>query len=247
MRCAPCGARQTPTRSGGGRAVSAEFGHVCRRVFLAAAVLAQCLPRFATKPMAADVPSLLAKLSENLKESGFDLLTPFLVSWYNDEEHIINLPAVHKLPADGDCLAVIVGNSRALWEPFLAWTRTQLEADPKWLESHPHALDAFTEEKMQQALAQPGMPASDVIYAAETLETTGRAISVTSAAHVSSLAFYHQTVSSLASNTPRLERRAPSTHPHTYPNPYPDPALRASCARPVDRVPRCRGLPRDPA
>jgi len=196
--------------------------------------------------MAADVPNLLAKLSENLKESGFDLLTPFLVSWYNDEEHIINLPAVHKLPADGDCLAVIVGNSRALWEPFLAWTRTQLEADPKWLESHPHALDAFTEEKMQQALAQPGMPASDVIYAAETLETTGRAISVTSAAHVSSLAFYHQTVTSRALNTPRLERRAPSTHPHTYPNPYPDPALRASCARPVDRVPRCRGLPRDP-
>ena len=144
---------------------------------------------------AADVAGLVAKLSESLKESGFDLLTPFLVSWYNEEEHIVNLPAVHKLPADGGCLAVIVGNSKRLWEPFLAWTRAQLEADPKWLESHPHALDAFTEEKMQQALAQPGVPPSDVVYAAETLETTGRAISVTTAAHVSGLAFYHQTVS----------------------------------------------------
>ena len=48
---------------------------------------------------------------------------------------------------------------------------------------------------MQQALAQPGVPPSDVVYAAETLETTGRAISVTTAAHVSGLAFYHQTVS----------------------------------------------------
>ena len=92
--------------------------------------------------MATDVPSLLAKLSESLKESGFDLLTPFLISRYNEEEHIVNLPAVHKLPADGGCLAVIVGNSKRLWEPFLAWTRAQLEADPKWLESHPHALDA---------------------------------------------------------------------------------------------------------
>jgi len=142
----------------------------------------------------ADVEGLLAQLREGLHESGFDLLTPFLVSWYNEEEHIVNLPAVHKLPAEAGCLAVIVGNSRALWAPFLAWTRTQLEADPTWLESHPHALDCYTEEKMQQALARPDLPASDVIYAAETLETTGRAISVTTAAHVSSLAFYHQTI-----------------------------------------------------
>ena len=140
-----------------------------------------------------DVSSLLAQLREGLDGSGFDLITPFVVSWYNEEEHMVDLPAVHKLPADAGCLAVIVGNSRALWAPFLAWTRARLEADPKWLENHPHALDAFTEEKMQQALAQPGLPASDVIYAAETLETTGRAISVTTAAHVSSLAFYHQT------------------------------------------------------
>ena len=153
----------------------------------------------------ADVEGLLAQLREGLHESGFDLLTPFLVSWYNEEEHIVNLPAVHKLPAEAGCLAVIVGNSRALWAPFLAWTRTQLEADPTWLESHPHALDCYTEEKMQQALARPDLPASDVIYAAETLETTGRAISVTTAAHVSSLAFYHQTAPP-ASNTCHLER-----------------------------------------
>ena len=120
------------------------------------------------------VPYLLEQLREGLQDSGFDLLTPFLVSWYNEEEHIVNLPAVHKLPADAGCLAVIVGNSRALWAPFLAWTRARLEADPTWLETHPHALDAFTEEKMQQALAQPGLPAGEVIYAAETLETWER-------------------------------------------------------------------------
>ena len=128
-----------------------------------------------------------------LHAKGLDIVVPLRLRWYNDVAPPSSLITPSSGGARGDALVVLVGNSRALWDPFLAWTRAQLEADPKWLESHPHALDAFTEEKMQQALAQPGLPASDVIYAAETLETTGRAISVTSAAHVSSLAFYHQT------------------------------------------------------
>ena len=133
----------------------------------------------------------LAPLCDRLHEAGFDLVAPFLVKWYNEEEHIAHLPASHKLPGDGESLAVIVANSRSMWEPFLAFVRARLAADPTWLEKNPHALDAYTEEVVQQALASAGVPESEVVYAAETLETTGRAVSVTTCAAVAGLAFYH--------------------------------------------------------
>ena len=47
----------------------------------------------------ADVVSIVAELARPLAASGFDLVAPLQASWYNEEPHIAELPAAHKLPA----------------------------------------------------------------------------------------------------------------------------------------------------
>ena len=67
----------------------------------------------------ADVVSIVAELARPLAASGFDLVAPLQASWYNEEPHIAELPAAHKLPARrADQLALLVANTRALWKPF---------------------------------------------------------------------------------------------------------------------------------
>ncbi|KAI7840304.1 hypothetical protein COHA_006086 [Chlorella ohadii] len=63
---------------------------------------------------------LVERLASALARSGIDVVTPLALSWYND-----SIPAELGacIPARGaageGALAVLVGNSRALWEPFL--------------------------------------------------------------------------------------------------------------------------------
>ena len=141
--------------------------------------------------MADEASAVLDRLRPTLGAAGFDLAVPLLAGWYNDEPHIAPLPDAHKLPAPPSALAVLVGNSRALWSPFMDWVGERLDRDPKWAETHADPLDEYTQEVINRALAAPGVPAAHVVYAYETLETHGRAVSVTTAAHVSGLAFYH--------------------------------------------------------
>ena len=148
----------------------------------------------------ADVVSIVAELARPLAASGFDLVAPLQASWYNEEPHIAELPAAHKLPARrADQLALLVANTRALWKPFCRWAKAR---GAEYLEAHADdALDTYAAEVITAALQEVNqarriaqareLVALDVAYAHETLETHGRAISVTTCAHVAGLAHYN--------------------------------------------------------
>ena len=160
-------------------------------------------PPSAAKPAASElaathVDTLMSRLAPALRGAGFDLVKPLLAGWYNEEEHIAPLGAEHKLPAPSHTLAVLVGNSRALWTPFCRWVGQRLAADPAWLDANPDALDVYTQEVITSATREcaaalgvpPDAAPPQIVYAYETLETHGRAVSVTTAAHVAGLAYY---------------------------------------------------------
>ena len=105
------------------------------------------------------------------------------------------LGVAHHLDADGDTLALLVGNSRTLWRPFVRWVGERLAEDENYLSRHPDALDAYARHAVSTLLrALDGVPGIDaapsVVFADETLETHGRCVSVATAAHVAGLAFY---------------------------------------------------------
>ena len=116
-----------------------------------------------------------ATLSSSLLASGFDLLTPMRVSWYNDfikrlglstdstayleksgEAHASGEAAPFALKPledygrpNGDCLAFLVGNSKAMWPKFLKWLDGK--QDPMGV-SDP--VDTYTSEAITKAFQQ---------------------------------------------------------------------------------------------
>lgn len=88
--------------------------------------------------------NLPALLAERLAPAGFDLLVPFHTRWAEPLPGA-PLPRVR----EGGGLAVLVGNTRALWDPFLA----ALRADPALLAT-PHPLDGYTARTLRTAAAE---------------------------------------------------------------------------------------------
>jgi hypothetical protein len=95
---------------------------------------------------------LFAELAKVLESTGFDLVQPLQVGWYN-----ALVQGALKLEDFGSPshLAVIIGNTGALWPHFIA----ALEAEPALLESA-HPLQIYTERTIGHAVAQLGLPAS---------------------------------------------------------------------------------------
>jgi hypothetical protein len=93
-------------------------------------------------------PEILASLAAALAPAGIDLLAPLQIGWYNAAE-----PAAIRLPqpVGPRSLAVVLGNSVAMWEPFLRG----LGRDPSLLEGQ-HPLDSWVEGRVVEALA--GLP-----------------------------------------------------------------------------------------
>lgn len=83
-----------------------------------------------------------------LKPYGLDLVAPLRAGWYNDA--ITSISAELRLPDFGrpETLAVLVGNSRALWQPFVAAYRRD-----DALRGSPDPLDAYVEDAVETALA----------------------------------------------------------------------------------------------
>ena len=77
--------------------------------------------------------------------AGFDLLQPLQVGWYNAQ-----VSGTLRLEDYGSPtrLAVVIGNTRALWPEFLA----ALRAEPALL-SEPHPLYAYAEQRITRAAA----------------------------------------------------------------------------------------------
>ncbi len=92
-------------------------------------------------------------LEASLLPDGIDLIAPMQVGWYNGSE-----PAHLRLPepAGPGSLAVVIGNSVAMWEPFLRGVRH----DPGLLEGQ-HPLDRWVERRVLGAIdGLPAAPAS---------------------------------------------------------------------------------------
>lgn len=125
-----------------------------------------------------------------LTKGGFDLLSTCSVADYNEHPQIIGLGVEQKLRGDGDDLVVLVGNSSALWGPFiqfLADNADEMErARPDWL-------DHYTRHLVGQAttaLTGSDCASPQTVFAFETIETHQRCISVNTVAHVSGMALY---------------------------------------------------------
>jgi methylmalonic aciduria homocystinuria type C protein len=92
-----------------------------------------------------DRDDLLAELTAGCIATGFDLVQPFALNWYNDA-----VAAEHRLPDLGrpHGLGVLIGNTRALWAPFLATWR-----DDAALHSAADPIDRYTETHLDAVVA----------------------------------------------------------------------------------------------
>jgi len=90
------------------------------------------------------VEALVALRSE-CAAAGFDLLQPLQVGWYNSQVSGNLRLEDYGSPSK---LALVIGNTRALWPKFLA----ALRADPT-LSSEAHPLYAYTEQSISRAAA----------------------------------------------------------------------------------------------
>jgi hypothetical protein len=90
--------------------------------------------------------TVVSVLEEALAPAGIDRVAPMRVGWYNaGEPPAIQLPE----PAGPGSLAVVLGNSVAMWRPFLAGLR----AAPELLEGA-HPLDDWVERRVLEAVAR---------------------------------------------------------------------------------------------
>ena len=90
---------------------------------------------------------IAADLSEQCGTAGLDLVQPFAVQWYNDAVGVpYRLPTFDRHP----CLGLLVGNTRALWDHFLA----ALRANPSRLDVR-DPLDQFVEAQITTACFKP--------------------------------------------------------------------------------------------
>ncbi len=121
-----------------------------------------------------------ARIAAACAPAGFDLVQPLQVGWYNDA-----VAADYRLPDLGrpSALAVLIGNTRALWPPFIAALRAQrallFDTDP---------IDRYTVEQLEPVLRQ--LEATEMRWAHDL---PPRRIAIQRLAHVAGLAYLSPT------------------------------------------------------
>lgn len=94
--------------------------------------------------------TIVAGLSNKLQQWGLDIVHPLQLDWYNS--CLPDSLRAHRIPADlrsgvgGKALVVLVGNTRAAWEPFLRW----LQLDSTGTPTNP--FDSYVETSITTAL-----------------------------------------------------------------------------------------------
>ena len=181
----------------------------------------------------------LATLGSHLRDAGFDVLQPFRVSWYNDllrskglatdEDHVggaaFRLSPLPDFGRRGDALALLVGNSRALWPTFLRWLGRQPE---RALTKDP--VDTYAAEAIGRAVGEfAAGGASDTFWSADL--SPERLVDMNRAALVSGLCFFsedlylsvHPAFGSWVAFRAVIVLDAPATHLGPPPPSKPDP------------------------
>jgi hypothetical protein len=136
-----------------------------------------------------DDGGLLRALRAEFSAAGFDIFATFPAGAYNAHDKIAPRPELLIPAKDESTLAIIVGNTRELWEPFCRHLKSSLEGAALLASTDP--LDQYTKHIVQRVLSQvsPGEE-TEVVYAFETVEENGRCCSVHTAGHVAGLAYY---------------------------------------------------------
>lgn len=131
--------------------------------------------------MTAGADEVMNTLRAELAPRGFDLLQPFRVGRYNDGVE----PALRLEDwGSSDNLAVIVGNTRALWPVWL----DALGRDAA-LAGADDPLDTYTERSLSLALARIALP----VRSSLAHERGDRAVPIQRVAHAAGLAFLSET------------------------------------------------------
>lgn len=116
-------------------------------------------------------------LRQRCEAAGLDVVHPFRLDWFNDETE----PAL-RLPDFGrtDALAIVVGNTRALWDAF-----TRVLSEDGALANSENPLDTYVETSLVAA-ARGAISARHAIFWAH--HTTPAPIAIQKIAHASGLA-----------------------------------------------------------
>ena len=137
-------------------------------------------------------------LAEALKAGGFDVFTPMSASWYNDylrrsslatdEDHVggkaFSLSLLPDYGRGGDTLALLIGNSRAMWPSFLSWLHDQPDdvANP---------VDTFTSQVIGRAVSEfAGSVKHDIFWASDF--SPERLVDMNRASLVSGLCYFSE-------------------------------------------------------
>jgi len=101
---------------------------------------------------------VVTEIGDGLRRHGFDLIHPFRVDWYDGA-----VGRHERLPWDagGESLAVLVGNTRALWPRFTS----ELAADPS-LRRDGNPLDRYVETAFGEGLGALAPP-HEIVFAHE--------------------------------------------------------------------------------
>lgn len=122
---------------------------------------------------------LVTRFAKLLKPLGLDLIKPFQVKLYNQ----CVTSEQHKLPDFGrqSCLALLIGNTRNFWKPFLLDFKTHNKS--------PDPVDDYVERCIQSVLTQAaGNVKCFVKFSHERQD--GKIVAIQRACHVSGLAYY---------------------------------------------------------
>lgn len=161
--------------------------------------------------------SIVEALRAGAAQAGFDLVQPLRVGWYNA---LVDAPLRLEDFGSSEHLAVLVGNTRALWPVFLDALRRDAA-----LASCSDPLDQYTERRLHAVVQGIGQPAF-LRFAHDTGE---RRVAIQRLAHVAGLAYLTETHTSVHPEYgPWVALRAVLTLPIPGP-PGPAPALAHPC------------------
>lgn len=104
-----------------------------------------------TSSSVANISEAITRISEALALSGFDIAQPFNIGTYNS--YALENPRLPRFPdfERTEALALLIGNTRLAWEPFLADYKSQAQTPD-------NPFDSYAERVVKAALKDSPMP-----------------------------------------------------------------------------------------